>query len=373
MQTTTKQKFPNESTLETYVRTNVKILIQPIANELTQLANDYTENLALHKKGGLLGIVSIGCFLLAFLIFRLAIDGLNSGFTIVNISIIVLLVGVGCVLLYQGMIKVQRAYSVIRAFNQKLNHLLFPAAFSLFGIQAHYVKQQVLTPQPKKDFRTSLRLLGRPVSHEYTQVLALLDHSQLVTEPRNTVIVDDMVSAVYGGQTLFLSELNVQHVTHSGKNGNVKHIFSGYFISLDLARPLTGKTFISTEGDKNGFGNQSFLSSITGNDIQPTTLEWNEFEALLHVVTSDPIEARYILTPDLMADLYDWWKDKKQNIRLSFIDNRLYILFPDTHIKFTHTIKTVDENELLEYLLSIARPLLHVVHLLEDVQARVNR
>jgi len=88
------------------------------------------------------------------------------------------------------------------------------------------------------------------------------------------------------------------------------------------------------------------------------------------VVTSDPTEARYILTPDFMSDLYDWWQSKKTNIRIVFKDNRMYVLYPDRDVKFGYTLVTLTAEEFKKYLLSIARPLLHVLHLVEDVEKR---
>ena len=97
-------------------------------------------------------------------------------------------------------------------------------------------------------------------------------------------------------------------------------------------------------------------------------MEWNEFEALLHVAATNPTEARYILTTDFMVELHDWWQEHKGNIRLSFIASRMYILFPDKGIKLKDTVPSLDESALRAYILSIAKPLLHVLHLVEKVK-----
>lgn len=85
-------------------------------------------------------------------------------------------------------------------------------------------------------------------------------------------------------------------------------------------------------------------------------------------MTTDKVEARYILTPNFMSDLYDWWKAKKGNIRISFIGNKMYLLFPDNQIRFNDTVANIDETEVKQYMLTIARPLLHILHLIEDVR-----
>lgn len=109
-----------------------------------------------------------------------------------------------------------------------------------------------------------------------------------------------------------------------------------------------------------------------GKDVQETILEWNDFEKLLHVATNNETEARYILTPDMMSNLYDWWIPKKQNIRLSFVSNKMYILFPDNTIRIGTTVQNLNQSHIEKYVLSIAIPLLHILHLIEDIN-RVHR
>jgi hypothetical protein len=253
--------------------------------------------------------------------------------------------------------------------------VLFPEIAALFGVTGQVVETTVVaqtTDQSKQaGFWTKARLSvasQQLVSPEREQVLALLDHSELITEPRNQVRIDDMMHMTFDERILFLSELSVKHVTGSGKNRRTKKIFKGYFLSFDLNRPLTGKTFVSSEGDKKGFGHKSFWKSLQGTGVQETILEWNDFEALLHVASTDPTEARYILTPNFMAELYDWWLENKTNIRLSFVDNRMYVLFPDKKIRLRNTVSSLDQASLHSYIMTVAKPLMHVLHLIERVK-----
>lgn len=244
--------------------------------------------------------------------------------------------------------------NVVYRFNLGINKILFPKAIALFGLSGSYIESD------------------KEGSSAITDVTNLLKHSELVTEPHNRTDVDDMMHIPWtdgkDGE-LFIAELDLKHVTGSGKNRKVKHIFSGYFVSFDLERSLEGKTFISTEGDTKGFGHQSFWKSMTdGEKIEVTELEWNDFENLLHVATSNPTEARYILTTNFMTDLYDWWKDKKRNIRIAFIGSRMYVLFPDKGIRFNKTVPSLESDELQEYAMTIAKPLMHILHLVEDVK-----
>ena len=171
-----------------------------------------------------------------------------------------------------------------------------------------------------------------------------------------------------GGVAITVAELDIAHVTDSGKNKNTKQIFHGYFAVMELGKELTGKTFVSTEGDTNGFGEITFWNKNTTNIPRETVLEWNDFENMLHVATTDETEARYILTPNFMLDLYEWWKEQKTNIRVSFIKDRLYILFPDELVRIETTVDNMTEERLVEYAYTIARPLWHIIRLIEKVK-----
>jgi hypothetical protein len=208
------------------------------------------------------------------------------------------------------------------------------------------------------------------VSPEKTQVLALLDHSELVTEERNTVAVDDMIAFTVAEKSVFVAELSISHVTEIGKHSQTKDIFRGYFVTYDLPTTLVGKTFVSTDGDRDGFGHRSFWSAHGTDGAHDTLLEWNQFEKLLHVAATDPAEARYVLSPDFMSMLYDWWKDKKQNIRVSCIGTRLYVLFPSTELPMFTTLKKIEAEAICAEVLSITKPLLHILHLIEVIQVR---
>ena len=139
-------------------------------------------------------------------------------------------------------------------------------------------------------------------------------------------------------------------------------------MSCDLPVLRSGKTFVSTDGDRNGFGHRTFWNTrVTDAGLSDVILEWNEFENLLHVASTDQIEARVVLTPDVMHRLYDWWQGEKGNIRLSFIASRLYILFPSREVTLAASVKTISPEAIRNELLVITKPLVPILHLLEVV------
>jgi hypothetical protein len=263
------------------------------------------------------------------------------------------------------------AARVVKKFSRQVDGLLFPAAASVVGISGQVVPSvsSSIPPMPA-EVAGSPRAVTEWVkeqlaaAHGDAPTLARLKASELITEPFNTTTIETVFSGTVRDTAVTVTELDVQHVTGSGKNRTVRHIFHGYFIECSLAKILAGKTFVSAEHDKTGFGHLSFFNSA----IKETILEWNEFEDILHVATTNEVEARYILTPDFMVDLHRWWKGRGENIRLSFIGDRLFILYPDRRVRIGETVKELDETSLIEHLYTIARPLMHVVHLIEDVR-----
>lgn len=229
-------------------------------------------------------------------------------------------------------------------FDQEVNRVVFKEVFAVMGISGELTSSSVLS--------TRLQL----------------NESELITRARNAVSFGDAFVVKMDRGPVFVHELNVNNVVDFGKYQYTKHIFNGYFVCMKLSRSLTGKTFVSTEGDESGFGHTSFWTRLVGGEVNETVMEWNEFESLLHVATTDESEARYILTPDFMQNLYDWWLGQKTNIRLAFIADHMYLLFPDKKVRVDGTISGLSKRKVKKYMFTIARPLLHVVHLAEGVR-----
>jgi hypothetical protein len=266
--------------------------------------------------------------------------------------------------------------NVVMQYADILQSMVFAKVFTFFGLVGELIEPTPYTPPIGHESLTFWqRLKQRQAKAKYTSpeaqaAIDLLSQSELVTEPHNTDYIGDLMRVSYGVNELFLAELDLKHVTGSGKNRQTKDIFKGYLVAFDLPTRLEAKTFISTDGDTTGFANQTFLRGLVRNDLRVTELEWNAFENLLRVTTTNEVEARYILTTNFMQDLYDWWVGKKQKIRMSFIGSRMYILFPDSNIRVFGTVRSLETAELRAYILSIAEPFMHVLHLVEDVNIR---
>ncbi|MCB9815622.1 DUF3137 domain-containing protein [Candidatus Nomurabacteria bacterium] len=355
-----KEKFPTEETLRLYINEHASLYTSEIFAQIGYLEKDY-------KKAVKNQILGIGLIVIGSITFPL-LEYLSS------VIEAIFALAIGFYLIFQGLKIMGNSAEVIANFNNKLNELAFNKVFKIFSVSGiRDVPAEAIDPSStvykinkisSLFSRLNLSSNNNKVSAE--QVTNLLNQSELITEARNKIDVDDTFSLTLDEKELVVSELDVKNETGSGKNRHVKNIFHGYLFAMKLEKQLEGKTFVSAESDKSGFGDKSFFGSSKG--MEETILEWNEFEEKLHVMTSHPVEARYILTTNFMSDLYNWWKDRKQKIRLSFIGSSLYILYPDTKIRLNRTVSKITEEEIVEYLESISVPLLNVLYLVDDVK-----
>ncbi|MEY2665479.1 MAG: hypothetical protein RLZZ480_584 [Candidatus Parcubacteria bacterium] len=370
----TPERITDESVLSGAILKSLPTITEAVKKEVGTLETDYIRYRRRQRFGVLL--IAFGFFLPNLVIFAMEI--LAAGITSWWSNAINILVFLASVLLfgYFGLQMMMSGARNIRRFHGSVDHVLFAQTFTLLGVEGKLVEHSAALDERefpdtklgslKKKFAMFAR--EHQLSNEANDAIALLKQSELITEPFNHSVVDNLFSATINGQHLQGAELDIKHITGYGKNRQTKHIFKGYFISYELPHTLDGRTFISTEGDETGFGHRTFWSTVAGTGAVETKLEWNEFEALLHVATTDRIEARYILTPRFMAELYDWWKGKETNIRMSFIGNRFYMIFPDSQTRIDETVDKINEEEVRQYMLTIARPLMHVVRLVENIR-----
>ncbi len=369
----TKEKFPDEATLKAYNAQHIGEYLAALRVDLGPLEEAYVRA---NKRSSLsIWCVTLAIFLVTIFLARIGDVRTYEGYVTLGILIII-----AVVLFIMGIRFYKGTFEPVRQFTQKYNEVIFPFIFKILEIEGTHVlhtqtKDSTLKQMPTKDFQTLLASIGgmQKFSQEYAEVIQVLKDSELITEEYNATRVDDMFSFMLGAQKLFVSELAVQNVQRSNKGNSVKNIFTGYFATFEINKNLTGKTFVSTEGDTEGFGHQTFWNNLTNSGLGVTQLEWNDFENLLHVATTDPVEARYVLPPDFMQSLYTWWNGKKYNIRISFIQNRMYMLFPSTHVRFGKTVPSLTEDEVLRYIESVSIPLLHILHLADDASRQFNK
>ena len=203
------------------------------------------------------------------------------------------------------------------------------------------------------------------------ETIPLLRESQLLTVSDIIIEADDRYT-VYGEKEVSIRELQVLRRYYDGR-GREHHanLFTGVFVLAQLPFTVKGRTYISTEGDTTGFAHKTFWKNVMGRtDVEETILESNDFENDLHVATTDPTEAREILTPDFMVDLHDWWMEHKLNMRIGFAGNIMYMLLPDDSIRFSRSTTSTKLSAIERYAWTVVRPIWRSLVLIEDVKKK---
>lgn len=367
-------RITDEQELKAAVEKALVSVTADVKREVGTLESQYT--LQRHKQRIGVLVIAAGFLLPNLVIFSMEILAAGVSYWWSNaINILVFLASI-VIFGYLGGNMFMAGVATIRKFHGSVDTLLFAKTFELLGVKGTLIEHSAIHDERVFPDTKIGRLRanfaefshGFSKSPEAIESLDLLRQSELITEPFNLSHVDNVFEIHINGTLLHGAELDIKNETGAGKSRQVKKIFKGFFVSYELPNTLDGKTFVSTEGDEHGFGHRTFWNAVNESGAAETTLEWNAFEELLHVATTDRVEARYILTPSFMNDLYDWWKPKSTNIRISFIKNRFYMIFPDHQARLNESVDKIDEKEVREYMLTLATPLLHIVRLTEGVR-----
>lgn len=177
---------------------------------------------------------------------------------------------------------------------------------------------------------------------------------------------EDYIEGVIGKTDIRLSELHTEYrqVTYDSKGNRREHwvtIFRGLFVSADFHKEFQGITLVLPDIEQRVLGGlgqwlQNLSAKIGNQPGELVKLEDPEFERLFKVFSTDQIEARYILTPSLMARILDFQKRHSHPIRLSFIASRVFIAIPTYHNYLEPpfvlaSAKRIADPEILEHYL----------------------
>ncbi len=110
--------------------------------------------------------------------------------------------------------------------------------------------------------------------------------------------VDDGFTGKHDHVSFILTEIDLKHVTGHGKNRHTEFVFDGLMVVMSFPMPFKGRTLVLK--DKGKVGN--WLKD-KGTDLERVNLNIKQFEDKFEVYSTDQIEARAILTPDLMENL----------------------------------------------------------------------
>ena len=371
-----KKTIPNTAALRSLISEHISSITSAVRAEVGTLEKEYINFRRYHR-------VTVLVIALAFLLPNLAVFLLGIYLTELP-NTLRYIIGVVAALLtlsmcgYYGGKLILSGYEMIKQFHKSIDKIAYSKVFDLLGVEGKLVTHSVRISEKLLDETASKwsQLFEIIISHyhsqkvtdEARQVFAALTTSELITEPYNVTQIDTVFEVTVGGVPLTITELDIKQVEGSGRKKQETPLFKGYFAAYPLKRASKGKTFVSTEGDLYGFAHRTYWEGVASGDVKEVIVGNKTFEDLLFVATTDEAEAKAIISQEFMEDLYAWWQKQNTNIRISFIGDTMYILFPDERIRFEDTVDSIDDKEVEEYLVTIAEPLLNILHLVEDVE-----
>ncbi len=134
----------------------------------------------------------------------------------------------------------------------------------------------------------------------------------------SSIDITNNITGVIGKTNFSFSEIKVMKNQYLGAR-LPKKIFRGYFFIFENNKTTESELYVRPCLLKD-FGSLDFKE----NKIQTDT---NEFDKRFATFSDDPIKARYILTPALMARMLDFEAKYKNMISFLFYKDKLYIAF----------------------------------------------
>ncbi|HWI52582.1 MAG TPA: DUF3137 domain-containing protein [Symbiobacteriaceae bacterium] len=143
---------------------------------------------------------------------------------------------------------------------------------------------------------------------------------------------EDLVYGMVGKTEVKFSEIHSEYRTeHRDSKGNRRTewhtIFKGIFFVADFNKHFAGETVVLPDTAETLFGKlgQMFQSWNIARPGDLVRLEDVAFEERFVVYATDQIEARYLLSPSLMARIVDFRARTNREIYLSFVASNIYV------------------------------------------------
>ena len=331
-----KQTIPNTEALRSLISANISSITSAVRGEVGTLEKEYINFRRYHR-------VTVLVIALAFLLPNLAVFLLGIYLTELP-NTLRYIIGVVAALLtlsmcgYYGSRLLLSGYEMIQQFHKSIDKIAFSKVFDLIGVEGKLlthsirISEKLLDETASKWSQLFEIIIGHyhatKVTDEAKQVFLHLTTSELITEPYNVTQIDTVFEVAVAGAALTITELDIKQIEGRGRKKRETPLFKGYFASYPLKRVCDGKTFISTEGDLYGFAHRTYWEGVTSGDVKEVIVGDTAFEELLFVATTDEVEAKAIVSKRFMDDLYSWWQKQNSNIRISFIGDTMYLLFP---------------------------------------------
>ena len=193
---------------------------------------------------------------------------------------------------------------------------------------------------------------------------SILDHKRVGLVPGwDRSAYEDLVVGNRNGIDFEFFEAHLEDKrTTTDSNGRTQTrwvtVFRGQCIRFDFHKRFFGHTLVTRDA---GFFN--FMGNMTMGDLERARLESPKFEKAFEVYTSDQVEARFLLTPDLMqrlVELEEAFHGKK--LRCAFEGGEMFIAVEGTDLFEPGSMFTpLDNPERTRDLLNDFAVLFHLI------------
>lgn len=293
----------------------------------------------------------------------------RTNINVITISSIVFMM-VGSTLLGQFYLGVQLGDEFIGRYAGAIGFLVLIGISTLFvkGIsERFYVKyKEVVMPE-------LLNYSGVETSYNGEEKLSkqeFLDSALYHPHRISRFSGSDLVEGKLGQTSFKFSHLEVTEIRRSGSGSKSKteivELFKGLFYVSSFNKIFEGNTIVMPDVARELFGEalgeKLNKLGLTGyKDVKFEQLENREFEKYFTVYASDPVEARYILSPALMERIVRLREELDMDFHLSFKQNKMYLaletpkdLFGPDLFTSINNLKRVEEiNDFLVQILRI--------------------
>ena len=157
--------------------------------------------------------------------------------------------------------------------------------------------------------------------------------SDLYSENIDRYYSEDLLMGHIGKTELRLAEIHAEErETYTDSEGRTQTryvtIFRGLFVVADFNKHFQTEVFVMPDFAEKYFGWMGRVFQKLGGNIE--RLENPEFEKAFVVRATDPVEARYILTPDMQARMLALRTRLGKDLRFAFKDSEVFIAIPST-------------------------------------------
>lgn len=204
----------------------------------------------------------------------------------------------------------------------------------------------------RKDFFTPYQYSSRTLEQNRQ---SFTNSSLFSNQAPDSFAEEDCIEGKWGETQLYFSEIKA-----AGKSSDNKYRFNfqGLFFQANFNKSFQGRTVVVPDFAERNLGALGRMLQYWNKQHadELIKLEDPEFERLFAVYGTDQIEARYILSTSLMQRLVELRHKVQQEIRVSFVDNHIYIAIPSAHqdlFEPTFLQSVVDFKPVMEYFETI--------------------